>query len=160
MKIYFDMDGVLFDFVKGFEQATGSPLVEESGKDLVERYELVDADFFTSLPVIREGVELLRRFHNDGFEIEILSSAGDYRTDEVIQQKKSALDMAGLGSMKCHFVMHSKEKARFANDGILIDDRAKAIDPFISAGGKAYLFDVGQADAIYAQVKEECCVDV
>ena len=50
-RVFFDLDGVVFDFVAGFESVMGFP-IPIGAKDLVEAYELVDRDFFLRLPVI------------------------------------------------------------------------------------------------------------
>lgn len=148
-RVFFDLDGVVFDFVAGFESVMGFP-IPIGAKDLVESYELVDRDFFLRLPVIEDAVRLMYRLRDAGFEISILSSAGDYRHAEVVAHKIAALADAGLDWVEdVRFVEHSYEKALYAAEGILIDDREKSLLPFREAGGIAFYYEEGLGDSIF-----------
>jgi len=155
-RVFFDLDGVVFDFVGGFEALMGFPIPDGS-KDLVENFNLIDRDFFVNLPVYDDAISMMYSLRDAGFEIAVLSSAGDYRHSECVAQKLVALDRAGLGWIEdVRFVEHSYEKAMFASEGILIDDREKSLVPFWKAGGVAFFYENGMGaevvDGIMASV--------
>lgn len=52
-----------------------------------------------------------------------------------------------------HYTKSSGEKAAYADKGILIDDRAKAVLPFRKAGGKAILF-VGSKEEALKEIRK------
>lgn len=152
MRVLFDLDGVTFDFVRGFEVLMGFPIPDGS-RDLVENFNLVDADFFANLEVIQDAVNLMYRLRDAGVPVGILSSAGDYRTAEVIEQKMRCLAAVGLDWIEdVNFVEHSHEKAQYAVDSILIDDREKSLAPFRAAGGVCYYYEDGRGDVIFNDI--------
>lgn len=141
---WFDMDDVLFDFVSQFEKTFGVE-IEKAGRDISKVYRLPEHNFFVTLPLLDKGVQLLKKHINMGHTVGILSSAGDYKTSEVIKQKIEALKKNNLyryfDPANIVFVEHSYQKAEYAGNGnVLFDDRMKSIEPFNRAGGKGVLF--------------------
>lgn len=146
-KFFFDMDGVLFDWEESFVPKYGDPrsLTEEQLKKAKE--EISKTDFYENLKPIEEGVALFCHMRTLG-EVAILTSVGKYNSDGVAEQKRKAL-MKLLGYLpEFHYTKSSGEKAAYAGQGILFDDRAKAVLPFRKAGGKAILFVGSKEDAL------------
>lgn len=139
MKFFFDMDGVLFDWEGSFVPKYGDParMTEEDLKKA--KAEISQTDFYENLEPIQAGIELFCHLRTLG-EVAILTSVGKYNSDGVAEQKRKAL-VKTLGYLpEFHYTKSSGEKAAYAGQGTLIDDRAKAVLPFRKAGGKAILF--------------------
>jgi len=139
MKYVFDLDGVLFDWVGAFVPMYGDPAVMTEEELNKAKAEIAKSNFYENLEPLKEGIELFRYLETLG-SVAILTSVGKYDSENVAEQKKKALVKA-LGYLpEFYYTKSSKEKAAYADLGVLIDDRVKAVMPFKAAGGKAILF--------------------
>lgn len=108
---------------------------------LIEKY-LDDLPFVIS--PITEDFEKIRGWIDywlsQNVQVEILSSSGKYRPDEVQRQKRVWLKHHGLDHLKANLVTSATHKARFSQPGsILIDDYLKNVNSFTKAGGVGIL---------------------
>lgn len=151
-KFFFDMDGVLFDWEGSFIPMYGDParMPEEELKKAKKA--IAKTDFYENLKRIEEGFKLFNHLKTLG-QVAILTSVGKYDSENVAEQKKKAL-LRELGYLpEFHYTQSSKDKAAYASQGILIDDRAKAVLPFRKAGGKAILF-VGSKEEALKEIRK------
>ena len=146
--IYFDMDGVLADFVERIESVTGESidfLMKDQTTFKKLKSKLVADNFFASLKPM-EGIKLLKELVRDGERVEILSSVGQFESEKVAKQKKAWLKQHLGFSPKFNYTTSSKDKAKYAKSNtILIDDRTKSTVPFKAAGGIVILHKSYQA---------------
>lgn len=144
--VYFDLDGVLADWVKAFEAKVGIPIAvfnEYSHEErLVVKEAHVRSDFFAALEPIEHGLKMFRMFDSlANVNVEVLSAVGDV-DPHVVGNAKVAWVKEHLGDhVPVHLVHKSKDKARFAGPhAILIDDRDASLDPWVEAGGHGFKF--------------------
>lgn len=139
-KIYVDLDGVLVDFDKAMA-AIGFPL------DVVLRDKKAKSKFWQTvgwmakngkpfwgnmdpMPDAHVLWNYLQKYH---IKPEILSATGHVGN---ATEEKHAWVKQHLGVVPTHLVRKSSDKAQFAAPNhILIDDRAKSIEPWTAAGG-------------------------
>lgn len=147
MKYFFDMDGVLFDWEGSFIPMYGEPkrMSEEELKKA--KAKISKTDFYENLEPIKEGVDLFCHLRALG-DVAILTSVGKYNSEGVAEQKRKALVKLFGYLPEFHYTKSSKEKAAWAGQGILIDDRAKAVLPFRKAGGHSILFVGSKEEAL------------
>jgi phosphoglycolate phosphatase-like HAD superfamily hydrolase len=141
MKVYFDLDGVLADFESGYNKMF--PDADIFNKDELDenKKEFFKNGFFLSLPVIEEGIELLKKYVDEGYDVEILTSVGDNDTGENALHKQQWVDKYIPYKIKMNWVKKAKNKSMFANNNsLLIDDREQSLIPFKSAGGNILKF--------------------
>ncbi|UES35599.1 hypothetical protein KKP3664_000060 [Citrobacter phage KKP_3664] len=152
MKFFFDMDGVLFDWEGSFIPMYGDParMPEDELKKAKEA--ISKTDFYENLKPIEEGVALFCHMRTLG-EVAILTSVGKYNSEKVAEQKRKALVKLFGYLPEFHYTKSSGEKAAYASQGVLFDDRAKAVLPFRKAGGKAILF-VGSKEEALKEVRK------
>jgi hypothetical protein len=139
--VYIDLDGVLFDFEAHYEAVTGRQLTFISDE---EKETLFDYDFFENIPFNAHFLLELRELFPDA-ELRVLSSVGTINTQEVIDGKMAALSIhAPELAATAVFALKSKDKAEMVGVGgnVLIDDRMKALEPWIAAGGIGYQYDI------------------
>lgn len=136
--IYFDMDGVLADFVERMESVTGKSMNELTKDETAFKKlknEMIADNFFASLKPMK-GVKLFKELVNDGERVEILSSVGKFESEKVAKQKRAWLKQHLGFNPKFNYTTSSKHKAKYAmSNTILIDDRTKSTVPFKAAGG-------------------------
>ena len=135
-RIYLDMDGVLCDFEKKYQDFFGCPSKDDRGhtKDFYKRWKV----FLEMYP----GAERLIEFINNEFvwpcfgQVCILSSSGGHEYhDKVVSQKKNWLIDHELWYHP--FIVNGKKlKQTYAGpDMLLIDDAKENIEQFIQRGG-------------------------
>lgn len=145
--IYFDMDGVLADWVSGFEAlfpTTDYATYNELSEDEQTEYrQTIDGNgyFYLELKPFKLVIEAMAALKARGYKVEILSSVGRYFPELVIEQKREWLARHIPFDIVANFVNKSEHKARYAtSDRLLLDDRRKSVQPFVEAGGKGYIF--------------------
>lgn len=145
--IYFDMDGVLADWIHGFEKLF--PHVPYSQYNALTREEQkpyrkkIDGNgyFYQQLRPFTKVIDALVELKRLGYQVEILSSVGKMFPDLVIQQKQAWLKKHVEIELVANFVNKSEYKARYAHkNALLLDDRARSVNPFLKAGGKSIIF--------------------
>lgn len=150
MAIYFDMDGVLADFKKGVDQtgAEYAPLgtINKAADDAMWDAIRATPHFYLSLPEIPSGVRLFKSLQAAGENPEILTAIPK-PVHEIHDAEPDKIAWVGrhLGkNVKTHICFRA-EKQNYCkkSDDILIDDQAKNITEWESAGGTGILF---QAD--------------
>jgi len=147
-RIYLDMDGVLCDFEKKYQDFFGCPSKDERGhtKDFYKRWKVfIENDCFQFLDWY-PGAERLLEFINNEFvwpnfgQVCILSSSGGHEYHiKVKSQKLKWLQDHGLWYHP--FIVGGKKlKQTYASkDMLLIDDAKENVVQFIEAGGHAIL---------------------
>ncbi|MDO5666568.1 MAG: hypothetical protein Q4G44_01960 [Alcaligenaceae bacterium] len=145
--VYFDMDGVLADWVSGFEALF--PTIAYSEYNALTRKEQdiyrmeIDGNgrFYRELRPFTKVITALKQLKKLGYQVEILSSVGELYPERVIKQKQAWLAEHVSNDIVSNFVNKSEHKARYAYEkALLLDDRSKSVDPFLKAGGKSLIF--------------------
>ena len=143
MKIYLDMDGVLTDFEKRYEELFGVRPVEVKHRTqhFWSNWEsFIDGGNFKTLEKHKDADTLLQFVHELRVPVEILtSSGGEKRYDEVAQHKIEWLCNHSI-PYKANVVPGGSKKAAFAKPWhILIDDTEHVVEKYRAAGGTAIL---------------------
>lgn len=142
--VYFDLDGVLANWVKAFEAKSPIALCEFNDMPRVERNKIKEDiysyDFFRNLELIDEGLALLNYYKEMGYDIFILSAAGDVKNEEI---KKAKINwckefLPFIDEDRILIVDRVVNKYKAAREEyerhFLIDDREKACDAWEAAG--------------------------
>lgn len=134
----FDSDGVIADFDKKAVEILGGKRIHEVPKGTlwssIERYDREVEPFFESLELM-DGAMRLVDFGRDNFKHVFILTASGYTPKNGAEQKKRWYARMFPG-MQVIVVPKSPDKATYANSTtILVDDRAKSIDPWVAAGG-------------------------
>lgn len=155
--IFVDSDGVIADMsqycLEKFGKRPEDYVKKSEFWTLVQRHNDKVEPFFRHLPKMSDA-DVLLEFLNANFKhVKILTASG-YTPKEGPQQKRDWY-AEHYPHIECIVVPKSPDKAAYAIvDGvstILIDDRSKSIDPWVSAGGHGILH-TSAADTI-AQLK-------
>lgn len=154
-KLFVDLDGVLVHFDRQMERIGFDRHTMETDKAARSKFwQTVGAmakrgePFWEHMDPMPDAFQLWNYIKK--YQPAILSATGHVgnATDE-----KHRWVQRHLGNVPTHLVRKSEDKARFAAPShILIDDRAKSIEPFIAAGGIGILH-TSAADTIQ-QLKE------
>ena len=142
IKVYVDLDGVLADFEGAVEERFGKTMDEMSKGELwgrIKHYNDQKEPWFYSLPKMQDADQLWDFLQKNFEQVEILTASGSTPKDAPGQKKAWVGDHLDYQT-KANVVGAAGEKAAFAKPNtILIDDRDKAVNPFIAAGGMAIL---------------------
>jgi hypothetical protein len=143
MKIYLDLDGVLANFDKRYEELFGVRPKEtrQRRRHFWNNWEtFINGKNFETLDLMPDATELLVVVESLKVPIEILTSSGGHQYhEEVKQQKINWLKNKGI-PYKPNVVPGGVKKAEFAAPwNILIDDTEKVIEAYRKAGGTAIL---------------------
>lgn len=158
MLVFIDMDGVVSDFDEHIVNCYGKPMDQMSGseKDQFWKIDCAAKQFFANSPPISEGVAMVKRFRELGIPLCFLTSTGGgEQHTEIARQKLHFLREHGMGRLPVAFATGTASKAAFANKNtVLIDDRQKVVTAFAESGGKAFLFNRWNSNAIAIQIEE------
>jgi FMN phosphatase YigB (HAD superfamily) len=141
-KIYLDLDGVLADFHKKFEETFGeAPIRYQKNKDFYDKFDIfIKNKSFANLDMMPDAKDLLAYLKTIEVPIEILSSTAFPAVhNEITYQKEIWLKKHHI-TYPAIFVPGKKNKKNFADEtSILIDDTESNIDDWKQAGGTAIL---------------------
>lgn len=142
-KIFCDLDGVLADFVKGVQEILKLDYDDDRfevdaqhRKEMwkaVGEYSLAGGKIWGELDMMPDAMVLwdyISRYPNT----EILTATGDPKYGA--GEQKHEWVPKHLGNVKVNIVRKAVEKSQFATpERVLIDDKEKAINPWVAAGG-------------------------
>jgi hypothetical protein len=138
--IYLDMDGVIANFIKRYEELFGMKpeRADKSGKFNRQFDMFIHEKNFQTLDLMPDASKLLEFLRKAPVPTQILSStAREDRHDEISKQKMVWLQTHGI-TFKPNFVPGKKLKKNFAKpDALIIDDTESIIDDWRNAGGIA-----------------------
>jgi hypothetical protein len=141
-EIYCDLDGVLVDFDELACKISGKPRsndteMEEKYWDVIIAYSQAGNKFYGAMNLMLDAMQLWNHIKKHGAKI--LSSTG--RRGHKLNARKEKIDwvkenLGAKASREALFVEDTPLKAKYAKPNrILIDDRKKAIDAWVKAGG-------------------------
>jgi len=141
-RIYLDMDGVLFDFVKQLEKTTKMSINQWMKLDRKKRWDPVIADkkFWSDGPWLSEGKKLFNFVKK--YNPHILSAYVEHAFDPncIPGKMKWAMKNTGIPRSRINLVMRSQKKTYASPGSILIDDYEKNTKEFNAAGGTGITF--------------------
>ena len=160
--IWIDSDGVLADFDEKIREITGKECHELPKGTLwqhVDRYNQTNP-FFESLAKM-PGADRLVQFVRANFEHHgVLTACGN--TPKDAREQKIIWYHRMWPGLRCEVVLKSPDKAAnfAAPNAVLIDDRAKSIDPWVAAGGIGILHTsvddtIRQLQELLSRVEQE-----
>lgn len=161
-ELFVDSDGVIADFDGYVKTHFGKPVSAfEKGTfwaALTHRDTHVEK-FFRSLPKMPDADVLVEYLRAQPVKsVKVLTACG-YTPKDAKEQKVAWYDEHYPG-LECIVVSKSPDKAEYAHPyAILIDDRAKSIDPWVAKGGIGILHTsaedtIAQLVAIFESMKE------
>ena len=139
-KIFVDLDGVLADFEKHARDvlhvdphATDKASINELFKKL-DKYQLAGGKYFERMPPMPDAMQLWNYIKK--YNPVICSAIGRIAHAESEKRAWIAHHLGRDVASAALFVPAAKEKQRYAGPNhILIDDKAKAVNPWRQAGG-------------------------
>jgi len=153
-RIYLDMDGVLFDFVKQLEKTTKMSVNDWMKLDRKKRWDPVIADkkFWSDGPWLSEGKKLFTFVKK--YNPHILSAYVEHAFDPncIPGKTKWAMKNTGIPRGRINLVMRSQKKTYASPGSILIDDYEKNTKEFNAAGGTGITFKT--ANQTIAELKK------
>jgi len=139
-KIYLDMDGVIADFTKRYQELFNiTPQMADKTKQFGQFFnEFIKTGQFATLDMMPDAKVLLEHLDTLSVQVEILSStAREDRHQEIAEQKDSWLTNHRIDYVR-KFVPGKSLKYKFADpSSIIIDDTQSVIDDWKKAGGIA-----------------------
>jgi beta-phosphoglucomutase-like phosphatase (HAD superfamily) len=137
-KIYLDMDGVICNFHKRYQELFNTaPEHDDSRKRFGQRFGIfIQNNNFATLDMMPDALELLSYLKTVNVPIEILSStAREVTNEEISRQKQIWLDNHDI-KYPAIFVPGKRLKVNYASENcILIDDTVSNIDDWNAKGG-------------------------
>jgi len=139
-KIYLDMDGVICDFMKRYEELYHHvPRRNETKKEWHNNFDnFIKTKQFETLDLMPDAKTLLDYLRNQSVPVEILSSTAFEKVhDDISQQKSIWLENHGIDFPR-NFVPGKALKYKFATPtSLIIDDTLSVIEDWKEAGGPA-----------------------
>ena len=146
--IYLDMDGVLCNFDKRYQELFNeNPKISREHKLWSTNWtEFVKGNHFVELDWMPGARVLLDYVRSTGVPTEILTSSGGSKYHHLVEKQKKEWLIAHDIPYKANVVPGRKHKSAYATPStILVDDTADVIDAFNAAGGNGILHkDVGK----------------
>jgi len=140
--IYLDMDGVVADFEKRYEELFAISPEKTRDRGEFDTYfdKFIAESNFETLELMPDAMELVQALRNALPPTQILSStASEARYDAISKQKMIWLEKHGIDFQK-NFVPGKKLKKKYARtDTLIIDDTESVIRDWRAAGGVAIL---------------------
>jgi len=140
-KLYCDMDGVLADFKKGAEKATGVPISKWMSLTKKEKWNPIrnDKTFWERLPWIKDGRQLWSYIKKHKPDILSAYVKRDIDPNCIPGKTKWCRSQLGLGGVRVNLVLRS-QKQDYAQTGyrspaVLVDDYKPNTDAFTRRGG-------------------------
>ena len=141
-KVYFDMDGVLCNFEKRYEELfSQSPIASRENKHWSTNWiDFIESHQFESLEPMPGAYDMLAYVRKKDIPMEMLTSSGSMKIDIkyhnlIADQKAIWLKKHGI-TYKINVVRNRKMKAEYAEPNIImIDDTPDVIEAFDKAGG-------------------------
>ena len=140
-KLYCDMDGVLADFKKGAEKATGVPISKWMSLTKKEKWNPIrnDKTFWERLPWIKDGRQLWSYIKKHKPDILSAYVKRDIDPNCIPGKTRWCRSQLGLGGVRVNLVLRS-QKQDYAQTGyrspaVLVDDYKPNTDAFTSRGG-------------------------
>lgn len=131
MKIRFDMDGVLCNFLGRVIELTGGPFVSGEWEELNKYPRL-----YRHLAPIEPMVALVDSLYDKGHDVEVLTATPSIGKILYAEDDKRSWCADHLAPVKVNIVDHAIKKQTFARpDIILIDDSWRNIEQWRDAGG-------------------------
>ena len=141
MKIFIDLDGVIFDFEGHLKSLYKFDVKDVSDEEMWDTINLVNPhDFFLDMPhfdyallLVEEAVRLVGKEN-----VAFLSACPKSNYESVARQKRMALNfLFGIDQFHLIPMMHGRYKYLFMHrlGDVLIDDFEKNIKPWIKHGG-------------------------
>lgn len=135
-----DMDGVLADFEKRADQLMEGKLQELPKRAMwtaIKEHIKGGGRFWYELEKMAYVDEMMKLLVATGLPVEILTASGSEKSAH--PDKRDWIEKHYPGT-KVNIVFSSADKAKLAKPGlVLIDDRAKSIDPWTAAGSVGIL---------------------
>lgn len=149
--VYFDMDGVLCDWVESFKRNCDIDLEVFQSLSKEEKFKIKETlfgyEFFRTMKPIEKGLDLFRTTKTGTDNIFILSAVGDSSHVEEIKRAKTEWIREHIcKEIEILFVDKVENKyTKMVPSGddvihVLVDDREKAIDSWNAHGGFGVLF--------------------
>lgn len=143
MKIYLDMDGVLTNFEKRYDELFGIRPSEQAERTThFWRFfeEFIEGGNFRTLEKHPDADTLLQFVHEMRVPVEILTSSGGEKHHHRVSEDKIAWLQQNAIPYKANVVPGGSKKAAMAQPWhILVDDTPHVVEKYRAAGGTAIL---------------------
>lgn len=143
MKIYLDMDGVLTDFEKRYDELFGvrPEEIKARTKHFWSNWKtFIEGENFKTLEKHKDADTLLHFVHELRVPVEILSSSGGHEFHDTVTSQKIEWLCNNTIPYKANIVPGGSKKAELAHPWhILVDDTARVVEKYRAAGGTAIL---------------------
>ena len=135
-KTYLDMDCVLADFIKHFNETIHHGGLEKSSFDAYKEHVLDYKDWWYKMPPMSDAKHMVDKLHGDGHDLWILSAAPHWQPEAADQKKRWVRKHFPNINPKQIIVTSRDKKKHYASGGqILIDDYGRNIREWEGAGG-------------------------
>lgn len=156
--VYFDLDGVIVDFIRGIEARFGVKFpYSKSGSELYEVMDRHYEDVFTHLPILPGGELLLDLYRTNPGRVKFLTavpkhwSASMYFAGRDCKVNWVKQYLPDLNELTDIVVVGDKATKQFyANEfTILVDDHNRTVDEWKARGGIGFRYPSGGLDKKY-----------